>query len=298
MSKRIDLTGERFDRLFVSGYACTKYGKAYWNCICDCGNNVIVPGAGLRDGRTHSCGCYQRERAKEANIIDITGQKFGRLTVLFEYPDKGKRHDSLWMCQCECGNTAIVSTSCLKGGSTKSCGCYRKEVTSIKSRKDLAGLRFGNLIAIKPCYTRRKQVFWDCVCDCGNHKDVATVDLVRGHVVSCGCVRSGPEEIIKKYLETNRVAYQRQKQFIKCRDINPLFFDFYLPEYNIVIEYDGEFHYRQIGDINDLDGQQRRDAIKTKYCEENDIILLRIPYWEKDNIESILSDWLFLNTGE
>ena len=48
----------------------------------------------------------------------------------------------------------------------------------------------------------------------------------------------------------------------------------------------------------DFAERQRRDAIKTKYCEENDIILLRIPYWEKENIESILSDWLFLNEDE
>lgn len=47
---------------------------------------------------------------------------------------------------------------------------------------------------------------------------------------------------------------------------------------------------------DNLSVRQKRDTIKTKYCEENDIVLLRIPYWEKDNIESILSDWLFLNT--
>jgi len=61
------------------------------------------------------------------------------------------------------------------------------------------------------------------------------------------------------------------------------------------LEYDGEFHYIEFPNLgNDLAGQQRRDAIKTKYCDENDIILLRIPYWGKDNIESILTDWLFL----
>lgn len=72
-------------------------------------------------------------------------------------------------------------------------------------------------------------------------------------------------------------------------------FDFYLPMYNMAIEYDGEFHYRQIPGFNDLPSQQHRDEIKTQYCEENDIILLRIPYWDKDNIESILKEWLFLD---
>lgn len=294
MSKVYNLIGKRFDRLFV----VDKYGsinnRVYWNCICDCGSECIASSSVLVNGLKRSCGCLSRERSSEANLIDIVGNRYGRLVVLSKSPNR-KCHDMLWLCQCDCGNQTIVSTSSLKSGSTRSCGCYRKEVTSANSRKDLAGLRFGNLTAIQSCYIRRKQVFWDCICDCGKHKDVAAVDLLRGHVVSCGCIKSGPEETIRKYLEDNKIIYQRQKQFVKCRDINPLFFDFYLPEYNMAIEYDGEYHYKQIYNVNDLEGQQRRDAIKTKYCEENDIILLRIPYWGRDNIESILMDWLFLN---
>ena len=106
-------------------------------------------------------------------------------------------------------------------------------------------------------------------------------------------MRSSKEMEIAECLTKHNVKFQQQKTFPGCKDIGYLRFDFYLPEYNIAIEYDGELHYMETSLDNDLEGQQRRDILKTKYCEENDIILLRIPYWEKDNIESILTDWLF-----
>ena len=102
--------------------------------------------------------------------------------------------------------------------------------------------------------------------------------------------------MIDSFLCDNHIEFKRQKKFVNCKDKSDLYFDFYLSDYNLAIEYDGEFHYMEFPLLgNDLEGQQRRDAIKTKYCEENDIVLLRIPYWEKENIESILTDWLFLN---
>lgn len=73
-------------------------------------------------------------------------------------------------------------------------------------------------------------------------------------------------------------------------------FDFYLPDYNILIEYDGEEHFRPVnfGGISDdealehLKITQYHDKIKTNYCQENGIPLIRIPFWEKKNIQNIL----------
>ena len=58
------------------------------------------------------------------NFIDLTGQRFGRLTVL-ECVERGKK--TKWLCQCDCGNKTITLVSSLKSGSTKSCGCLHKE---------------------------------------------------------------------------------------------------------------------------------------------------------------------------
>ena len=70
-------------------------------------------------------------------------------------------------------------------------------------------------------------------------------------------------------------------------------FDFYLPDYNICIEYDGELHYKSIdfyGGEEELMKQQNRDNIKTQYCKDNNITLIRIPYWDLNNINKILSE--------
>ena len=61
-----------------------------------------------------------------AKLIDLTGQKFGRLTVIKRAENKGKR--VAWLCKCECGNEIVIIGSNLKNGSTKSCGCYKKEM--------------------------------------------------------------------------------------------------------------------------------------------------------------------------
>ena len=66
MAKRIDLTGQKFGRLYVEKYAgYNKFKYAVWQCKCDCGNTVVVPGKALRTGNTKSCGCYSREKSTE-----------------------------------------------------------------------------------------------------------------------------------------------------------------------------------------------------------------------------------------
>jgi very-short-patch-repair endonuclease len=76
-----------------------------------------------------------------------------------------------------------------------------------------------------------------------------------------------------------------------------LTFDFYFPDYNLCIEYDGKQHHQPIpffGGEEHYQYRKKLDLIKTKYCEENNIDLLRIPYWEKENIEQILINKLSL----
>ena len=83
-------------------------------------------------------------------------------------------------------------------------------------------------------------------------------------------------------------------------------FDFYLSDYNMCIEYDGEHHYKptRFGGMSKekakdrFEFQQQKDKIKNRYCQENKIKLLRIPYWEFDNIEEILNELFSPTTTE
>jgi hypothetical protein len=115
--------------------------------------------------------------------IDLTGQKFGELTVI-SYSGDGK-----WNCKCSCGNITQVKTTNLKYGKSKSCGCKRKNIF-----RDLTGQRFGQLVAIEYIKSSKRSK-WLCVCDCGKETNVITDNLTRGHTTSCGCIR--PKALLK-----------------------------------------------------------------------------------------------------
>src|SRR5699024_6156449 len=116
---------------------------------------------------------------------DITGEVFGRLTVL------GRTHniknDTAWLCKCECGNYKMVRTTSLRSGDNVSCGCKRKE---INSPHDIKGHKYGRLTALEMTNKRsnRGEVYWKCKCDCGNVTKVMKSRLSNGHVKSCGCL--------------------------------------------------------------------------------------------------------------
>jgi hypothetical protein len=117
-------------------------------------------------------------------IVDKTGLKYGRLTVI-ERAGKNKHKHTLWRCGCECGNTCIVIGSHLRTGNTKSCGCLSDETNFA----DIAGRRFGRLVAIRKVNSVRGHAIWRCRCDCGNECDKRGAMLLRGTTKSCGCLQ-------------------------------------------------------------------------------------------------------------
>ena len=109
------------------------------------------------------------------------------------------------------------------------------------------------------------------------------------------CNMSSGETRILGFLEELKIDYKPQKKFEECKDKQELPFDFYLPEHNLCIEFDGKQHYKPVdffGGDKKFKDRKRKDKIKTKFCKDNNIELLRIPYWEQNNIRSILDDML------
>lgn len=130
MGRVKDLTGQRFGRLTViERRGSDKCGNALWLCKCNCENEIVASSNNLKSGHTTSCGCYKREMARNINFTDLTGEVFGRLTVVKEY-GRDKRGEVLWLCRCECGNEVVVLGSNLRSSATTSCGCYQKEKVS------------------------------------------------------------------------------------------------------------------------------------------------------------------------
>jgi len=110
------------------------------------------------------------------------------------------------------------------------------------------------------------------------------------------CNQSKGEVKIEEVLNINKIYNISQHKFLDCKYINSLEFDFFLPDYNIIVEYQGKHHYEPV----DFAGRgiewaeeqfkenQIKDQIKRDYCKNNDIKLIEIPYWDFDNIEEIL----------
>ena len=109
---------------------------------------------------------------------------------------------------------------------------------------------------------------------------------IRKHLMGRGCRicnNSNSENLIQKFLIDNNIKFKRNYSYKDCAYINVLFFDFYLPEKNCCLEYDGEQHFvkfRWEDDEDKLIIRQKRDEIKNEYCDKNNIRLIRIRYDE------------------
>lgn len=117
-----------------------------------------------------------------------------------------------------------------------------------------------------------------------------------GHLCpDCFQKESYGENNIRVWLAKHNVKFYREHVFNECIDIHKLLFDFYLPEYNMCIEYQGRQHYEPVeyfGGEAQFQLQQKHDQIKRNYCKDHNIRLLEIPYWE--DIEESLSKILFI----
>lgn len=106
------------------------------------------------------------------------------------------------------------------------------------------------------------------------------------------CSISTGEKSIRSWLIENDIKFIPEYTFIDCRDQRVLPFDFYLPDKNTIIEYDGKQHFEKNdywGGESALRIVQHHDRIKNNYCSSNNINLIRIPYWDFKNIPMILS---------
>lgn len=145
-----DFMGRRFGRLVVVDRAENdKFGHRRWKCLCDCGNTKVVIADNLKRGLTQSCGCLHSECTHIATFVDITNQKFGKLTAETYCTENGKTY---WKCKCDCGNYTIVAANNLKNGHTQSCGCISGSI----GEENIAKLLRDNNIEFE-----REKVFKD-----------------------------------------------------------------------------------------------------------------------------------------
>ena len=114
-------------------------------------------------------------------LIDLTGQRFGKLTVREKLPPLSDGR-TRWLCDCDCGNSCVVNSYALRKKNQQSCGCAKI--------KDIIGQRFGHLIVLKRSdqyvmLSDRKKYLWECRCDCGATVYRLSEKLKQG--IQCAC---------------------------------------------------------------------------------------------------------------
>lgn len=227
--------------------------------------------------------------------VDLTGQTYNYLTVLYYIGSDKKR--SQWLCHCNnCGKYVIVNSHNLRSGHTKSCGCLISE----NLRNDLSGQQFGYLKVLHYDCSKNESPYYIVQCtNCG--KIYSANGYAIQKQISCGCINSIKANILLKTFKESDLNYisnvQTEKTFDDCVFRNKLKFDFYFPPFHqhtkgVVYEYDGEQHYKPIKFKKELSDtemyknfitNQIRDWIKDKYCILNNIPLIRIKYSSKKN---------------
>lgn len=299
---RKDLTGKRFGKLYVLemqyGVLIGKRKRSRCVCVCDCGNTVSVNADLLTSGRKISCGCDTFMRRSTQLRKDLTGRIYGRLTVIeMDWSQKPTKA----VCKCQCGKVKMIIARELSSGKTQSCGCLQAERASEANTKNWSGSvsRYGVKLLCQEKMNEEGQWLWRCECGiCGNEFIALPAKIMNGHITSCGCRRqSSKEQLISSELDSLHVDYREQYTFSDCRDKLPLPFDFavFFDEHlEVLIEYDGQQHYRPIplfGGVNSFDITKKHDKIKNEFCRQKSLKLIRLPYTlSDDEIKSIIRD--------
>ena len=274
VSKLIDLTGKQFGKLTVL-YRDRSKRRVMWVCQCECGRKKSIRADALISGKTKSCGMCNN---------DLTGQKFGRLTVLYKNGTDKSGH-LIWHCKCDCDNEVDVLATNLIQQYTQSCGCIHSEICS-KRGEDLIGNKFGKLTVIELISIAPRKYL--CQCECGGQAIVQPDNLKNGHTQSCGCISSLGQEIINTYLSDHRINFKSEYS-ISIFGFNGLArYDFAILDacknVKFLIEYHGRQHFypnTHFGGKEKFELMQERDVRKFNKCVENGVKMFYISFENK-----------------
>jgi hypothetical protein len=203
--------------------------------------------------------------------------------------------------QCKCGNEFEVTFQKFRCDSQHRCRlCANRQIALSKmytyeEAKDIVESK-NNCKLLSKVYNGYQQKL-EIQCECGEIFHRAFCSFLNGASGHCHkCKSSTGEQVINDWLLEHNIQFHTQYKFTNCKNKRTLPFDFYISVYNLTIEYQGRQHYKtvQFGGISkeraesNLITVQTNDNIKRTYCQQNNIKLLEIPYWDFNKIEQIL----------
>lgn len=280
----VKLIGEYINATTKTLHYCTIHDE-YWDISSEC----ALRGQGcsycrierLKEAMTWTHEYYVEKLSVNNPDVEVVGAYINTITPILHYC---KKHKLYW---------DIAPYSALQG-----CGCpeCHKERISTKLRKsqeqyeiDVANVN-PDIIVVGEYVHSHLPLLHECK-KCGFVWPAHPSGILNGE--GCPqCRESRGEKDIKKYLNIHNISYIPQYRFKDCKYKKPLSFDFYLPQYNTCIEYQGEQHYRVVdffGGKDEFELRKKRDEIKRNYCYSNNIRLLYISY--REDIAQVLDEF-------
>lgn len=262
--------------------------------LCDSHNKSHY--SNIKKGRAcKKCGYRKLSKKTKIYTKDIIEKEL--LQLNFKWLNSNDYIDANSILETEClicgkiSKANATSRIINKRKCSKCNGFYKRDISEIKLEFDILGNNEYEILSEEYVNAGNKLLVKHKVC--GNEYYVSRRNFRKGR--RCPkCKISKGEFKVSDFLERNKIEFEKEKKYDYLVGIGggKLRFDFYLPKQNILIEYDGELHYKETSLGNNLKYQKCHDELKNIYCKENNIKLIRIPYWEFDNIETILSNEL------
>ncbi len=288
-----DLIGRRFGMLTVTEDSGKRSGSGVilWRCSCDCGGEILATRQQLESGNIRSCGCIPKQNASKRVAEDLTGQQFGKLTVL-RRSENNNHGRACWICRCACGNEVTVPAMRLKSGHTRSCGCLRKAPSH--RAIDLTGQRFGRLTVIGRAQKEPNKLLWHCRCDCGNEVDVCGASLIRGLTLSCGCWKREQSAKLHEHMhyQDNTCLERLQRVQTDARENKAGFRGLFLTKsglYRVVISFQGKqynlgyYHSFEEAVKVRLEAEETFQLGYMEACRQYEEKAHRDPSWAEEN---------------
>lgn len=247
-----------------------------------CGNYYYQTPEKFRQGRRcHYCS-KSKKLTKESIQKELDINFPGRYTILSEYKNSITKIE---VRDNECGHKYKIKQQDIRAGK-RCCVCHGSKKYSQKEFLEIFNKRkmFGySLVGIYDGINSPVEIRHD---ECG---EIFNIIPSRYFNQGKNCPKCSPKSVgelkVKNILINKEISFEEQKRFDECRNKYSLPFDFYLPNLNICIEYQGLQHFEPVGEFGGEESfkhQKVKDDIKRNFCKDNNIKLIEIPYWEKD----------------
>lgn len=240
----------------------------------------------------HRCPeCNITNRKNALDDIRAYAEKRGYKVISTEYKNRNKKLEMI----CPKGHTTFISWGNFSKG--RRCSeCYRFKKLTSKEVKNFLNYFGYDLIGEYKTANRKINI----LCPSGHIYQGTYAHFYDGKRCPY-CKKSKGALRVANFLQKTKYDFKEEYYVKNILGATCLRFDFYIPELNMAIEYDGQQHYKPIekfGGEKAFEKTKFRDVIKNNYCKDNNINLLRIPYWDYNNIEKILNDYLKENFND